>query len=195
MKVLKMGASVPRDAVMRAGSAIAFGGDGAAMLHFRTMPGLHRVSDYVATASLAQQINGLLPGPWTAALILSSGHGAMRPRAPGQAMADRWVQALLVGAAIALNKHESQDGHWVTIYDHAEEVIRAIWRDADGDIQTEWEAGSPMSLQDWKDTDFGANAHAILQEVKNRLAEVDASPDEVVKRALTQRAKRERATH
>lgn len=161
-----------------------FGGDGAARIHFRCAPGLHRVPEGIVTASVADQLDKHVGARWIACLITDTGHGVIRGHAPGAPHPDRLLQSLLTGIAIALNRHEARDGHWVTALNLDEHEVVAVWRDRDGDAHVVYEIGEPAKIASWTEIDFAAQAAAALDELKKRHRDLDKDRLPSIKRAL-----------
>lgn len=172
------------------GVVTEFASDGAARIHFRVAPGLHRVPDGIVTAALEAQLMQHIGAAWIACVITDTGHGVIRPSAPGVGTLDKPMQALLTGIAIALNKHEARDGHWVVVLNVAEHEIAAMWRDGDGDCHAVIEFGEPLMVRSWTDTDFGAHAAAALDAVKAQHAKVEASKKQQIRMALGEKPTR-----
>ena len=166
------------------GVVTEFAADGAARIHFKVAPGLHRVPDGIATAAVGHQLRVHIGHNWIACLILSSGHAIIRPSGPGAGTPDRQMQALLSGIAIALNHHEARDGHWVVFLNLDEHEIGAIWRDQGGDAAVAYELGEPAKLLSWSATDFAAHADKALDTWKERTREIGLRQNQMIRRAL-----------
>jgi hypothetical protein len=172
------------------GVVTEFAPDGSARVHFRAPAGLHRVPDGVAVASVAAQLFQHVGRDWLACLITTDGKGVIRPSRPGLGTPDEHLQALLVGTAIALNKHEARDGHWVVGFDLEEHGVFGMWRDSDGDSHVLIEFGEPAEIADWTDLDFGAQACAALDTMAEQHRKVDATASQQVRLALGQKPTR-----
>ena len=179
-----MSGARPLGIPMLNGPVTEFGPDGAARIHFRCAPGLHRVPDGIVQASVADQLTKHIARRWLACLITSTGHGVIRGHGPGAGTPDRLLQAQLVGIAIALNKHECREGHWVVALNLVEHEICAMWRDQDGDVHIVSEPGEPAVIASWTELDFAAQAATALDELKKRHRDLDKAKLPQLRRAL-----------
>jgi len=161
-----------------------FAPDGSARIHFRCAPGLHRVPDGIATASVADQLRTHVGPRWIACLITSSGHGVIRPSQPNMGVIGTITQALLAGITIALNYHAARAGQWVVAHNLDENEVTALWRDQDGDAQLTTTFGDPDTIAKWTDVDFATLAVTALDhtEETHRALEKDRQP--TIRRAL-----------
>lgn len=174
----------PLGVPMLNGPVTVFGPDGAARIEFRCAPGLHRVPDGIVQAAVADQLTKHIGRNWIACLITSLGHGVIRGSAAGVGTPDRNIQSLLTGIAIALNKHESREGHWVVAMNLDEHEVAAIWRDQDGDVHLAIDFGEPVKIGAWTEIDFAAQASAALDELKKRHRDLDKAKLPEIRRAL-----------
>ena len=171
------------------GPELQLASDGTARIHFQASPNLHRVPDKGATASVAAQLNPHLGPECVACLIQREGQGVIRGSGPGM-IPDKKLQATLAGVAMALNKHEARDGHWVVALGLREHTVCGMWRDADGDCHALVEFGEPAEIADWTDVDFGAQACAALDATFEQQRRVDVQPSQQIRLALGQKPTR-----
>lgn len=170
------------------GVSLDFAVDGAARLYFQAPPHLHRVPDGIATSAAADQIRKFYGDDWIGCLILADGKGVFRPSRAGLGQPDRLLQALMAGVAIALNRHQARDGHWIVLLNLKEEEISAIWRDRDGDLQATLDFPAPAEIASWTDIDFGRLAAAALDEKDARQRTLEVKPDQQFRAALGEKA-------
>jgi hypothetical protein len=172
------------------GVVTEFASDGTARIHFRCAPNLHRVPDGVLMAALPDQLFAKVGAEWIACLITNGGHGVIRPSGPGVPQPDKQLQSLLVGMAIALNRHEARGGHWVTGLKTDDHDAFGIWRDGDGDIHAVVFFGEPATIAAWSDTDFGAHACEALNTVAEARKALELKPQHQIRLALGQKPTR-----
>lgn len=163
-------------------------GDGALRREMHAGRRLHRVPDGVVIASLRDQLTREVGTTgWYAVVFFSDGRGVARGAHPGVPEPDITTLQLMAGIAIAINRHEARDGHWVVALNDREGEIVALWRDGDGDAQLAWEIGAPASLIDWTEIHLAAQAAQAIDTWKEQHARVDVRPSQKRRFALERR--------
>jgi hypothetical protein len=147
-------------------------------------PQFHRVPDLTVTHRLAQHLTEQVGDRWFALVLFGDGRWVARGSEawikPQQATLD-----LMQRAAVALNVQAAEDGHWVVaLLPDAREVV-ALWRDGDGDVHVVVEYDHRVAaLHAWTDDQLAGQGAAALNIYRAQAAKVDASPAQMIRRAL-----------